>query len=605
MADVPLFSAQDLNKTFGIKTLFEGITFSVVPGEKVALIGPNGSGKSTLLKMVAGLEHPDHGKLYVRKDLRSAYVPQQDQFNEKLSVNEILIEALVATGHEEFEIEGKVASTLGKAGFKDKDTIVSTLSGGWKKRLAILRGMIVEPELLLLDEPTNHLDIAGVLWLEELLSRSSTALIFVSHDRYFIARLAERVFEINRQYPQGFFSANGDYGDFLEARALHLAGLKQSQETLANKVRREVAWLRQGAKARTTKSKYRKTEALNLVEDLKNSQYKDQRAQLEFSSSNRKSRDLIKVENASKSFENKKLFKDISITLSPGVRLGIVGPNGSGKTTFVKTLLGEIKADQGKVIRAPNLLVKFFDQARQNLDKSTTLKKALAPSGGDSVIFNSNPMHVVTWAKRFLFSNEQLSVPVSKLSGGEQARLLLAQLMLQESDIILFDEPTNDLDISTLEVLEESFCEYPGAIVLVTHDRYLLDRTATTILGLSDEGGAFYSSYLQWEAAYQRSSEVSPELNLKKSDKASPKPTALTPSNKLTYDERKELRGIESKIIKAEKELESLNQDMNIKNNEGDATALHKSCEAVAKQQELVETLFARWQELEAREKDS
>lgn len=595
MSSVPLLSAQDLSKTFGVKTLFEGITFSIMPAEKVALIGPNGSGKSTLLKILAGIEDPDGGVVYPRRDLRCTYVPQEDRFNENSTVSEVLVQTLVAAGHEEYEIDGKVALALSKAGFPDKNITVSKLSGGWKKRLAIVRGLIVEPELLLLDEPTNHLDIEGVLWLEELLGNAPFALVFVSHDRYFIARLAERVFELSRQYPQGYFSANGDYGDFLEARALFLTGLQQTQESLANKVRREVAWLRQGAKARTTKSKYRTNEALKLVDELKNSQVIQQRAQLEFAASNRKSRDLIKIENVSKSMGGRRLFNDITFTLSPGVRLGIVGPNGSGKTTFVKTLLGELKPDSGRVVTANNLQVSFFDQARQTLDKSVTLKRALVPSGGDAVSFNGKNLHVVSWAKRFLFSSEQLSVPVAQLSGGEQARLLLAQLMLKESDIILFDEPTNDLDISTLEVLEESFCEFPGAIVLVTHDRYLLDRSATTILGLSPGGGSFFASYLQWEAEFQRQLETNSGLVSQPQSQAQ----ASTKKVSLTSDEHKELKGIESKITKAEKVLEEWNGKLALASEASNSDEVRKCCEGIAKQQEIVEALYVRWQELE------
>ncbi|MDZ4784578.1 MAG: ABC-F family ATP-binding cassette domain-containing protein [bacterium] len=600
MSVVPLLSAQELSKTFGIKNLFNNISFSINPNEKVALIGPNGSGKSTLLKIFAGLEDSDTGNVHPRRDLRSIYVPQEDRFDEKLTVFQTLIQVLVAAGHEEYEIEGRVGVEIGRAGFKDKDAIVGTLSGGWKKRLAIIRGLILDPELLLLDEPTNHLDIDGVLWLEDLLNKNTNAIVFISHDRYFIARLAERVVELNKRYPQGYFCADGDYGDFLEARALYLTGLKQTQESLANRVRREVEWLRQGAKARTTKSKYRSNEALKLVDELKNSKFDDRKAQLEFSTSNRKTRDLIKVEEITKSISGRTLFKDISVTLSPGVRLGIVGPNGSGKTTFVKTLLGELQPDQGKITRANHLRVSFFDQARKLLDRSVTLKRALAPQGGDSVLFNGQSMHVVSWARRFLFSNEQLSVPVSSLSGGEQARVLLAQLMLQESDIILFDEPTNDLDIATLEVLEESFCEFPGAIVLVTHDRYLLDRTATTILGLSSNGGSFFASYLQWEAQHQS------ELNNPSSGKLkiatnnlTNKPDFSTVIVKLTQEENRELRGIESKIVKTEAELIKLQQEIMSEKISRDAAALNKCCEAIALQQKTIENLYKRWEVLE------
>lgn len=602
----PLFSAQDLLKTFGVKTLFEGITFSIMSGEKVALIGPNGSGKSTLLKIVAGMETVDEGNVYPRRDLRSAYVAQDDIFDESETPRAVLIKTLTQLGHEEYEIERKVEDTLRAAGFKDIHASVNSLSGGWRKRLSILRGMIVDPELLLLDEPTNHLDIEGVLWLEELLSEAPFAVVFVSHDRYFISRLAQRVFEINRRYPRGYYTCNGDYSDFLESRELHLAGLKQNQESLANRVRREVEWLRQGAKARTTKSKYRTKEAFKLIEDLKNTQVIERRAALEFSASNRKSRDLIKLEGIGKSLGGKRLFNDITFTISPGTRLGVVGPNGSGKTTFVKTILGDIKPDTGRVVSAPHLKINFFDQARKQLDKTITLRKSLTPQGGDSVIFNDKSIHVASYAKRFMFSNDQLGLLVGNLSGGEQARLLLAQLMLLESDLIVFDEPTNDLDIDTLEVLEESFSEFPGAIVLVTHDRYLLDRTSTNILGLSPKGGEFFSSYLQWEnsfAADQLGDSALPPApqSVRPTGSIANSSDKSTTAATLSQQEIKELKGIEAKITKAEKLLEELNLKVTEKNAGGNIADITQACQDVAKQQQLIDELYARWQDLEAR----
>lgn len=600
MSVVPLLSAKDLSKSFGIKTLFEEISISINPGEKVALIGPNGSGKSTLLRMIGGLEHADSGAVYPRRDLRCSYVPQEDQFNLEISIAETLRLACANSGLEEYEIEERVRATLRRAGFSNSEELVSTLSGGWKKRLAIVRGLITEPELLLVDEPTNHLDIDGVLWLEELLGNSSSAIVFVSHDRYFIERLAERVVEINRRYPSGYFSADGDYADFLEARSLFLTSLKQERASLANRVRREIEWLRQGAKARTTKSKHRTAEAHKMVADLKSYQLDEKRSKLEFAASNRKTKELIKLEEISKSIGGRSLFQNISFTLSPGVRLGVVGPNGSGKTTFMKTLLGELKPDSGRIVKASNLRMTFFDQARAKLDRSVTLKRALAPNGGDSVIFNDRSLHVVSWAKRFLFSNEQLSVPVEKLSGGEQARVLLAQIMLEQSDILFFDEPTNDLDIDTLEVLEESFEEFPGAIVLITHDRYLLDQSATTVLGLATGGGALYANYLQWEEAYQN--ELA-KPSKEKSNKSVSVPQAQSVTKPkgvaLTQEESRELRSLESKIEKAEKQLAKLNQEMMSDAVSKNPQKLSECVEAITAQHKIVEELSARWEELE------
>jgi ATP-binding cassette subfamily F protein uup len=546
MGKAPLLSATELHKTFAVNPLFEGITISVEEGEKVALIGPNGSGKSTLLKIIAGFEDPDGGEIHRRRGLRMSYIAQDDRFDEHLSVTEVLHAALVATGLDEHELEGRIQIALGKSGFKDPAQKVAVLSGGWRKRLAIVRGLITEPDLLLIDEPTNHLDIEGVLWLEKMLLEGSFGLIFVSHDRYLIENLSERVFEINKRYPSGFFSASGGYADFLEAREAWLANMSQYKDSLANKARREVAWLRQGARARTTKSRARIAEAHRLVAEVQSINIDERRATLEFAASQRKTRELIKVEHASKSIEGRTLFDNLSFILSPGTRLGVVGSNGSGKTTFIRMLLGDTPPDRGRVIRANNLRLAFFDQARKQLDKNLRVKTALCPEG-DSVVWNGRSMHVTAWAQRFLLTPEQLALPVSSLSGGEQARVLLAQIMVEQADIILFDEPTNDLDINTLEILEESFCEFAGAIVLVTHDRYMLDRTSTIVLGINGRESHLYGEYSQWEQAFQNRPK---EAATKPS---TPQSSTAKPRTKLGYQEQRELDGIEARIMKAGK----------------------------------------------------
>lgn len=581
MSEAPLLSASELSKTFGVKPLFTGITLAVSVGERIALIGPNGSGKSTLLRILAGLEDPDSGFVRSRNGIHSYYVPQEDVFDESLTIVETLEKSLVDNGHDEHEVHGKIEKMCGKVGFPDKDAKVSTLSGGWKKRLAISRALILEPELLLLDEPTNHLDIAGILWLEEILSRAPYSILFVSHDRYFIENLAQRVVEVNRRYPRGFFASSGGYGDFLESREEFLSGLQQTKDSLANRVRREVEWLRQGAKARTTKSKYRSEQAGVLMDELKSYNLDERKVNIEFASSGRRSKDLIKIEKISKSINGRVLFKDISIILTPGSKLGIVGNNGSGKTTFLKTLLGDVKPDTGSVTLANKLRLSFFDQARRQLDLSITLKDALCKDG-DSVIFNGKSIHVAGWAERFLFSRDHLALPLSALSGGEQARVLLAKLMLEETDILLFDEPTNDLDIKTLEVLEESFNEYPGAIVLITHDRYMLDRVANIVLGVGPEANGLYGDYLQWETAHKNARVASPGQR-----------------RKLNSEEKKELETIEKNIVKAEKLVEKFQMESSLPEIASNASALMECCKKLVEQQKLVENLYNRWEELE------
>ncbi|MCO6431605.1 MAG: ABC-F family ATP-binding cassette domain-containing protein, partial [Deltaproteobacteria bacterium] len=311
MSDSPIISVTGLSKSFGVKPLFSGISLAIGERERVALIGPNGSGKSTLLKMLAGIEEPEEGEVRARGGLRISYIAQEDRFDGDLTVNETLERALVEAGHDSHGVEGMIEVTCGRFGFADKNAKVAGLSGGWRKRLAIARGVISEPELLLLDEPTNHLDISGVLWLEEYLQRSAATLLFVSHDRYFIEHLAGRVVELDRRYPRGFYSSNGGYAEFLEGREAYLSGLNKSRETLANRVRREVAWLRQGAKARTTKSKHRSEQALKLQVQLERMDLEERSSALEFSASNRRSRDLIIVDRVSKTLGGKPLFKDL------------------------------------------------------------------------------------------------------------------------------------------------------------------------------------------------------------------------------------------------------------------------------------------------------
>ncbi len=600
MSLAPLISATELGKEFGTKQLFSGITISINQGERVALIGPNGSGKSTLLRMLAGIEDPDHGQVRARNGLRAAYVAQEDSFDMKLSVAETLEATLAATGHannNDYLTEGRIEELCGRSGFKDKHAKVATLSGGWRKRLAILRGLIVEPELLLLDEPTNHLDINAVLWLEDCLASYRAAILFVSHDRYFIERLATRVVEINPKYPRGFFSSQGGYADFLESREAFLVGLQQTRDRLANRVRREVEWLRQGARARTTKSKHRSAEAGRLVNELRGINLDEQQIGLQFAASGRKSRDLIKVENISKKFDERPLFKNVTLTLSPGMRLGIVGPNGSGKTTFLKTLLGQLEPDSGRVKSAKNLRIAFFDQARTQLNRVESLKTALCREG-DAVIFNGRQIHVAGWAERFLFNRNQLTLPVGSLSGGEQARVLLARIMLEESDLLLFDEPTNDLDIRTLEVLEESFQEYPGAIVLITHDRYLLDRTATMVLGLGEVMGQLYSNYSQWEFAMQEQVQ-SKKMPNRKGGSSNNKAEAQKEKTTLSYNEKRELETIEKDILKAEKMVSDLESEIVSERVLPDPMALKEFYEKLSLQQRRVEELYARWEELE------
>ncbi|MBX5495737.1 MAG: ABC-F family ATP-binding cassette domain-containing protein, partial [Bryobacteraceae bacterium] len=551
-----ILSCQSVSKAFGADPLFENVSLVISEGDRLGLIGPNGAGKSTLLQILAGRIPPDEGTVVLRKGARLGYVPQTSEFPAGVTVRELVSGVLDGLGLEEVEHAARLASTLGRAGFVNGDVVVDTLSGGWKKRLAIACELAREPDILLLDEPTNHLDLEGILWLEKLIQNAPFATIVISHDRYFLENVATSMAELNRLYAGGLFRVDGNYSRFLERREEHLRAESKRQESLEIRVRREVEWLRRGPKARTTKSKARIDEAGRLIEELADisSRMRTATAKIDFTASGRQTKKLIEARGIEKSLGNRRLFSGLDLKLSPGVRLGLAGSNGSGKTTLLRILNGEIEPDAGTIERADNLQVVYFDQNREQLDATTTLRRALSPDS-DSVIFRGRPMHVAGWAKRFLFRSEQLDMPVSRLSGGERARALIARLMLRPADVLLLDEPTNDLDIPTLEVLEENLLDFPGALVLVTHDRYLLDRVSTVILGLDQGEAGYFADYYQWEQAkLARPARVEKAEKEKQATEA--KSSAAPQKKRLSYIEGREYEQMESKILAAEEELE-------------------------------------------------
>ncbi len=617
-----LLTAESLTKSYGSRPLFENLSFTVSDGDHIGLVGPNGSGKSTLLKILAGTEDPDSGTRALRKGLRIGYVPQDAVFAPGKSVEEVLLEALHdAVALDDHEKHGRVAVALGKAGFPDREQQTDVLSGGWRKRLAIARELVREPDVLLLDEPTNHLDVEGIVWLEGLLRSEPEAFIVVSHDRYFLENVTKRMLELNRAYPGGLLQSDGTYSDLLERRDEVLRNEAAYQETLANLVRREMEWLRRGPKARTTKAKARIQNAERLIDDLADSRDRAQSfsAEIEFNASQRKTKRLWFGRGLAKSVggwqlavdgepppapdlsrqpptANRQLFKDLDILLTPGSRLGVLGPNGSGKTTLLRVIVGELEPDAGTIEKADGLRIVYFEQNRQSLDPSVTLKRALAPEG-DSVVYGGRAIHVAGWAKRFLFRPEQLETSVSRLSGGEKARIVLARLMLQPADLLVMDEPTNDLDIPTLDVLEESLMEFPGALVLVTHDRYLLDRVSTRVLALDGKGGAEY--FADFSQALQRSEGRGQRAE-------APPPTggslpATQKPKRLGYLEQRELDAMEANVLAAEERLEEAKRRAEDPAISSDANALQQRYAELSGAQAEVDRLYARWAELEAK----
>jgi len=508
--------------------------------------------------------------------------------------------AAVLTGGNDDDRPGRIALALGRAGFSDGRAEADTLSGGWKKRLAIARELASEPDILLMDEPTNHLDVEGILWLERVLTAEARALIVVSHDRYFLERVATRMLELNPVYPTGLFESDGPYSEYLVRRDDFLRGQVAYEEVLANTVRREIAWLRRGAKARSTKARGRIKEAGRLIEELEGARARGRvaTAGIDFTSSARRSRKLLVARGLTKSLGGRPLFEGLDLIITPGTRVGLMGPNGSGKTTLLDLLAGTILPDGGEIERAYGLRLVRFEQARTGLDPAQPLRHALAPEG-DTVTFQGRSTHVASWAKRFLFRPEQLEVPVGRLSGGEQARILIARLMREPADLILLDEPTNDLDIPTLEVLEDSLAEFEGGLVLVTHDRFMLERVSTVILALDGASGAEqFADYAQWEAARLSRAPAPREGAGAPAERG----RARARPKRLGYLEQREWDGMERAILEAETALKECERAVADSAIAADAAALQTRYAAVEAARAVVDRLYARWAELETKQ---
>jgi ATP-binding cassette subfamily F protein uup len=614
----PILNAQSITKQFGAKPLFQNISLTVEEGDRIGLIGPNGAGKSTLLAILAGQMEPDSGELAVRKRARAAYVPQDSRFAAGLSVRQVLEAALAAAHVNESEREGRLRELSGRAGFADLNAEAAALSGGWRKRLAITEALVCEPEVMLLDEPTNHLDLAGIEWLEELLTSSSFAAVTVSHDRYFLESTSSQIVELNRIFADGLLRVKGNFSRFLEEKQAYLESQNRQQESLRNQVRTEIEWLRRGPKARTTKSKARIDTANAMIGQLAemNARTAVATVGIDFDASLRKTKRLVEFKDVAcdvpggespdepgKLQPGRRLFSGLNFILTAGMKVGLVGPNGSGKTTLLRLLRGEIEPAQGSIRRAEALRLVYFSQMRE-LDENLTLRRALAPEG-DGLNYQGRLVHVASWAARFLFTSEQLNQPVRNLSGGERARVLIAKLMLEPADVLLLDEPTNDLDIPTLEILEENLLDFPGALVLVTHDRYLLNRVSSTVLGLDGRGhcGRF-ADYGQWEdwieeqEAAQSNSGRTLSASSASTISANSLPSQAGGKKKLSYLEAREFAAIEVRVEVSDARLAAAHERVESPEIATNAAALQEALTELNAAQHENDALYARWAEL-------
>jgi len=601
----PIINAQQISKKYGIVPLFQNISFTIAEGDRIGLIGPNGAGKSTLLQILGGRIEPDTGDVALRKKARLSNVSQHSDFPVGPTVRTIVENAMQRSDVPEADRMSLMAETLGRAGFTDFDVQAASLSGGWRKRLAIVEGLVQAPDVLFLDEPTNHLDLAGIKWLESLLQGGRFAFVTISHDRYLLENVASQLIELNRVYEEGLLRVSGNYSTFLQAKEDYLQAQGKRQESLANRVHTEIEWLRRGPKARGTKAKARIENAQQMIGELAelNARSRVQTTNIDFSSTERRTKQLMELEAVGYTIADRTLFQGIDLIIKPGMRIGLVGPNGAGKTTLLRLMRGEVQPSSGKIRRADQLRVVYFDQNRQ-LNPDVTLRRTLAPDA-DSVVYQDRVIHVAAWADRFLFSSDTLNQPVGRLSGGERARVLIAQLMLQPADLLLLDEPTNDLDIATLEVLEESLLEFRGALVLVTHDRYMMDRVSTDILGLDGFGNAErLADYWQWET-WQRSQEAQEEKKAGPVEVQTPSGPAKSPSprRKLSYIEAREYETLEERITDAEQTLESKRAALSDPAIASDGPRLLALVAEIEDTEKIVDQLYARWAELEEKQK--
>jgi ATP-binding cassette subfamily F protein uup len=595
-----LISAHNLKKTFGARPLFEGLTFAIESGERIGLIGPNGAGKSTLLKILASQTEPDEGTLSKARGLRVSCLDQVPTFEPNATVESTILAA--TSDPHAWESIADASEVMSKLSL-DGETPVATLSGGWKKRVALARELVRKPDLLLLDEPTNHLDVESIVWLEEMIANARFAVLTVTHDRLFLQKTANRILELDRRNAGGLLSVQGDYTAYLEVKDQMMAAQERREIILKNTLRRETEWLRRGAKARTTKQQARIQRAGELKDEVGELSYRNQTrtARIDFQSTERSPKRLIDAQGISKSYGDRKIIPPIDVLITPGTRIGLLGVNGCGKSTLLRLLLGLEESDTGTINRSDQLTVAYFEQNRETLDPEMTLSETLCPRG-DYVEYRNSRVHIRSYLDRFLFRPEQMDMPVGKLSGGEQSRILIAKLMLQPANVLVLDEPTNDLDMATLAVLEDCLTEFNGAVLLVSHDRYFLDQVSTHILAFHKGEIARFSGLEQWEdwlADHEAREKAAAQKDKAKAAQSAALAAAPKQKRKLSFNEQRELDSMEENIHKAEDELKKWTAESTNPANMTNAKKLSEIAQAMSELETRIQKLYSRWAELE------
>jgi ATP-binding cassette subfamily F protein uup len=631
---MPLLTFDRLELAYGHWPLLDGASLVIEPGERIGLIGRNGTGKSSLLKIIAGESQPDAGEVWRTPGLKLAYVPQEPQFEPGHTVFEAVAEGVGAaqtllaqyhavahamaegdeTVYADFErlshelevadawrLNSRVEEALQRLSL-DADRAVDTLSGGLKKRVALARALVTDPELLLLDEPTNHLDFAAIEWLEGLLNDFKGALLFITHDRRFLDNVANRIIELDRgslrEYQGNFSAYQSKKAEQLEIEAVHNRKFDKFWK-------QEEIWIRKGVQARRCRDegRVRRLEALRLTREARINQTGQVGFQID--AGDRSGKVVAELEHVSYGYDDRVLIRDFSTTILRGDKLGLLGPNGAGKTTLIRLILGDLKPQSGKIKQGTKLEVAYFDQFRNQLNDEATLIDTISP-GSDFVEIAGQRKHVISYLEDFLFPPERARAKVSALSGGERNRLLLARLFARPANLLVLDEPTNDLDIDTLELLEQLLQEYSGTVLIVSHDRTFLDNVVTQSIVFEGDGKLTeivggYADWLAWRQRQQRAASESAQAASSRAA-AQPAPAKAAPRSKLSYKEARELEALPAQLEALEAEqgqiAARLADPALYQSNPQEAAALQARSEAI--EAELLDAL-ARWEMLEAK----
>ncbi len=591
----PILTLKDISLTWGGEPLFSGVSLTIDEGDRACLVGRNGCGKSTLMKIIAGIVEFDDGERSTQSGLKAAYLPQDPPMVPGKPVAEFVAEGL--NGPDETHRVDYMLHALNLDGERD----LGTLSGGEGRRAAIAQALVSEPDLLLLDEPTNHLDLPTILWLEDELSRFKGAIVTISHDRAFLNKLTRSTLWLDRgqvrQRAEGFQSFEQWTNEVMEAEEAEINRMNV-------KLKEETRWLHRGVTARRKRNMGR----LRALYDLREKRSamlanKDGSVKMVMEKGEKSGKRVIEAEHISKSYDNQPVIADFSTRIMRGDRIGLLGPNGAGKTTLLKMLVGDLAPDSGEVTLGTNLEIAVFDQRRASLRDGDTLWEALCETGGDHVTVGGRPRHVVSYLRDFLFDERQARAPVSTLSGGERNRLLLAKLLTKPSNLLVLDEPTNDLDMDTLDLLQELLGDYEGTLLIVSHDRDFLDRLVTSVIavegnGLAEEYVGGYTDYLR---KVKEGTEPSPVEPGKEKATTKPKEEKTRKQTKLSYKDQRELDGLPDKIAKLEEEIGALettlhDPDLFTKNPD----KFQKATDRLGAAQNELEKAEERWLELEA-----